>query len=79
MRVLGDISHPKYKVTLFGWNGKYLLKFEVGSLEQTYKVDELDYTEEEVKGLVNDTDFIASVTEGFNRMGAGLGKALSTL
>jgi len=79
MRVLGDIPHEKYKVTLFAWNGKYLLKVEIGSLEQTYKLDELDYTEEEVKGLVEDPEFMASVATVFSSMGAGLRGALTKL
>ncbi|HAA11767.1 MAG TPA: hypothetical protein DCE41_08745 [Cytophagales bacterium] len=79
MRVLGDIPHKKFKVTLFGWNGKYLLKFELGSLEQTYKLDELDYTDEEVKGLVADSEFMDAVGATFNSMGASLGQALSQL
>ena len=79
MRVLGDIPHPTYKVTLFAWNSKYLLKFEVGSLEQTYKLDELDYTDEEVKSLVNQEAFMASVAKQFDLMGTALGQALSEL
>jgi hypothetical protein len=42
MRVVAEIPNPDMKITLFSWNGKYLIKLEKGPLEQTYKVDEMD-------------------------------------
>ena len=79
MRVLGDIPHPLFKVTLFAWNGKYLLKLEKGSLEQTFKLDELDFTEEEVKSLVTHEGFMQSAEARFQDMGKAMGQALQDL
>ena len=42
MRTVADIPHPEFKITVFQYNNKYLLKLERGPLEQTYKVDETD-------------------------------------
>lgn len=42
MRVVAEIPNPDMKITLFSWNGKYLIKLEKGPLEQTYKVDEME-------------------------------------
>lgn len=44
MRVVADIPHPEIKITLLAWNGKYLIKLELGPFEQTYKVSEMDVT-----------------------------------
>ncbi len=51
MRVVADIPHPQIKITLLSWNGKYLIKLELGAFEQTYKVSEMELTggDEEVK------------------------------
>ncbi len=42
MRVLAELPHPDCKITLFGMNQKYIIKFEQGSLEQSYKLAEAD-------------------------------------
>ncbi|WP_192823318.1 hypothetical protein [Rufibacter sp. LB8] len=57
MRVVADIPHPEIKITLLAWNGKYLIKLELGPFEQTYKVNELDVTggDEEVKQWLDET------------------------
>jgi hypothetical protein len=43
MRVIKEISYPKCKASIFYMNQKYIIKFENGSLEQAYKISELDY------------------------------------
>ena len=79
MRVLGEIPHPDYKITLFAWNGKYILKIEQGMLEQTYKISELDViTPEEVKTLL-DTAFLSGVAGIFSTMHQSLDQALGRL
>jgi hypothetical protein len=42
MRVIGEIEHPRLRISLFYWNDKYVLKMEKGNLEQVYKVSILD-------------------------------------
>lgn len=55
MRVVADIPHSHFKIQVFQWNGKYQLKFEIGTFEQTYKVDETSVEGlEAVKALVTD-------------------------
>jgi len=68
MRVVADIPHPDLKVTLLSWNGKYLLKFEKGDFEQTYKVSEMNVSgDEAVKNLIDD-DFTEAVLNRFKDM-----------
>jgi len=69
MRVIGEIEHPEVKITVFHWNNKYLVKFERGMLEQTYKFSEFDISSEgEIKELI-DAPFISKVLTRFSEMG----------
>ena len=68
MRVLAEIPNPDMKITLFSWNGKYLIKLEKGPLEQTYKVDEMDVTgEADVRQMLDET-FLHQALARFREM-----------
>lgn len=68
MRVVADIAHPEMKITLLSWNEKYLIKFEKGDFEQTYKIREMDLGDDSaVKALIDD-EFIEAVTNRFQDM-----------
>ncbi|SHK33655.1 hypothetical protein [Hymenobacter psychrotolerans] len=68
MRQLADIPHPEAKITLFSWNGKYLIKLEKGQLEQTYKVSELDVTSDEDVRELLDSEFLQAAVARFTQM-----------
>ncbi|MCC5932164.1 MAG: hypothetical protein JJU28_23155 [Cyclobacteriaceae bacterium] len=77
MRVVREVQSEDYKVTVFHWNNKYLIKFEDGNIEQTYKASALDFTSDfELLQLLEDEDFMRSVNEHFESMSKSLGKAL---
>ncbi len=40
MRIVKEIPHPRFKITLFSWNGKYIVKIEDAHLEQIFKIPE---------------------------------------
>ena len=67
MRVVREVAHPDCKITIFSWNQKYLIKFEKGPLEQTFKVSEMDVLEQELDEILNQ-DFIASTLKRFDEM-----------
>ncbi len=68
MRVVNEIVKPNCKITVFSWNGKYLIKFEQGDLEQTFKIDALDLTsEDEIYDIISD-EFINEVVASFGQM-----------
>lgn len=53
MRILKDIPHERFKIQLLHYNGKYILKIEIGQFEQTYKIGELDVnTLEDVEKMI---------------------------
>ncbi len=78
MRVVTTIPHPQFAVTVYSWNGKYLLKFEQAMLEQTYKVSELDLNgDADIQTIVEDADFMAHVQNTFNSMAKGIHRAVT--
>ena len=80
MRVVAEIPNQNLKITIFSWNGKYLLKFEKGMYEQTYKISEMDINgDDEIKQIANDPEFVAEAMERFKDMNKGLNDALNKL
>lgn len=75
MRVVAEIPNPEMKITLFSWNGKYLIKLEKGPLEQTYKIDEMEVSgEEEVRQMLDET-FLSQALARFRDMWQNLREA----
>ena len=53
MRLIKDIPHDRYKIQVFNYNGKYIVKIELGQFEQTYKIGETDvYGLEDVERMI---------------------------
>ena len=69
MRIVAELPHPDCKRSIFAMNQKFIIKFEQGSLEQSFKIAETD-----VVGGVNgvfeliDEGFILEVVEVFKGM-----------
>ena len=69
MRIIAELPHPDCKISIFAMNQKFIIKFEQGTLEQSYKIAETD-----VIGGVNgvfellDETFIQAVLVSFNAM-----------
>lgn len=76
MRIEKEYNLPGMKVTLFNWNNKFLLKFEQGGLEQTYKFSQFDYTIEDIEVFTTDR-FVQKVSLTFNNMNKNLQSALT--
>jgi hypothetical protein len=68
MRVVEDIQHPEMKITLLSWNSKYLIKFEKGDFEQTYKISEMDVADDKAAKALIDDEFLEAVTNRFQDM-----------
>jgi len=79
MRVIAELPHPECRITLFNMNQKYIVKFEQGTLEQSYKLSELDLSgggANEVFGML-DEEFIATVVARFKLMRADFSAAFN--
>lgn len=76
MRVIGEIPHEACKITLFQWNGKYLIKLEEGLVEQTFKISEWDIAEEDDLKLLLDEPFMQKAIARFEEMHQAMREAL---
>ena len=72
MRVVKEVILGEIRVSIFSWNSKYIFKYELGPMEQTFKVSETDIVEEsELAGFL-EGDFLEEVQERFKEMGESL-------
>lgn len=70
MRFVQDIPHKQFRIGLYAWNDKYIVKIEAGPYEQTYKVSEMDLVAPGAVPTLLDNDFLARVTTRFQEMAA---------
>ena len=68
MRIIDSIPHPSISISIFNMNDKYIVKFEAGPMEQSFK-----FQTEQVKSVGNlkkmiNADFIETVRLRFNDM-----------
>ena len=68
MRIVDSIPHESMTISIFKMNDKYMVKFEAGPMEQTFK-----FNEEEVKGIDGlkqkiTPEFIENTRKRFNEM-----------
>lgn len=55
MRVVAEIPHSRYKIQIFSYNAKYIVKIELGQFEQVFKINETDvFGLDEVKNMITD-------------------------
>lgn len=80
MRILGTIPHPMMRITVFVMNMKYSVKFELGSMEQTFKIRESDAisSAEDISALLDD-QFIDECLEHFTAMHKSMESAFHRL
>ena len=69
MRIIAELPHPEFKITIMMMNAKFIIKLEQGSLEQIYKIPEMDLTDgvNSVFELL-DEPFLKTVAERFLTM-----------
>ena len=79
MRLIQEIPHDTYRISVFSWNNKYIVKFEYGQLEQTYKISEWDLSSEEEIVLVIDLLISGNIKKVFSQMNDNLSQALDNL
>ncbi len=72
MRVVKEVTRGEIRVSIFSWNSKYIFKYELGPMEQTFKVSETDILEESELESFLEGDFLEEVKRRFEEMGAAL-------
>jgi hypothetical protein len=69
MRIIAELPHPEFKISILFMNNRYLVKIEQGSLEQTYKIADVDLLDG-VNSVfeILDEEFLKSVSTRFIEM-----------
>lgn len=68
MRIIATIPHPVVKISVFQMNSKYLIKMELGSFEQTYKISEEEIQSIEELEQICTGEFMKNVITRFESM-----------
>lgn len=79
MRVIKEFVKEDVRISIFSWNNKYLIKFEYGPMEQTFKIPELDILDENDLELFYRGAFFTAVISRFEEMGQSFRKELENL
>ncbi len=76
MRTIAEIPHPDCKISIFSMNQKFIIKFEQGNLEQTFKIAEMNVTDG-VNGIfqIIDDEFIQKIISQFHEMRSSFSEA----
>jgi len=72
MRVVKEVTLGEIRVSIFSWNSKYIFKYELGPMEQTFKVSETDILEESDLDGFLEGEFLEEVNQRFKEMGESL-------
>jgi hypothetical protein len=69
MRIIAELPHPDFKISILSMNQKFIVKIEKGSLEQTFKIPEMDLTDgvNSVFELLDEA-FLTTVAARFSQM-----------
>lgn len=67
MRIIGEIPHPIFKITLFHQNNRYSVKIAADRFEQIYKFRDGVVTLEDLKERING-EFLQEAESVFRRM-----------
>jgi len=69
MRIVKEVPHPRFKITVFSWNNKYIVKIEDAHLEQSFKIDSTEVSGlEEIEAMLTE-EFLLSTLKRFVDMG----------
>lgn len=68
MRIVGNIPHEKFHMTLYEWNEKMIIKIEAGPMEQVYKFSKEVFTGIEGAQKLMTTSFLEKVYDRFTEM-----------
>jgi hypothetical protein len=69
MRIIAELPHPEFKISILNMNDKFIVKIEQGSLEQTYKITAIDLLDG-VNSIfeILDEEFLKTVSTRFAEM-----------
>ena len=65
MRWIKDIPHERYKIQIHNYNGKYIVKIELGQFEQVYKNSEMDVVSLDELEIMISKDLLSNALKRF--------------
>ena len=65
MRWIKDIPHERYKIQIHNYNGKYIVKIELGQFEQVYKISEMDVVSLDELEIMISKDLLSNALKRF--------------
>lgn len=79
MRIIAEIPHPQFKISIFSWNSKYIIKIELSNYEQSFKIKEQDVSGlDDVKKII-DEKFLEQALKNFIAMRAAFVESFQKL
>lgn len=79
MRVVKELVREEIRVSIFSWNNKYIIKYESGPMEQTFKLSEMDILDESELEAFFEGDFFEGVKVRFEEMGTSFKNQVENL
>jgi hypothetical protein len=79
MRVVKELVREEIRVSIFSWNNKYIIKYELGPMEQTFKLSEMDVLEESELDAFLEGGFFSDVKIRFEEMGTSFRRQVENL
>lgn len=77
MHFIKEIPCEQVKILLYEWNSKYILKYELGSFEQTIKLSILDFTsQKEMEELATSSSIIQQIISNVEQLSQKIGEQL---
>jgi hypothetical protein len=69
MRIIAELPHPDFKISILNMNNKFIVKIEQGNLEQIYKIADADLMDG-VNSVfeILDEEFLKTVLTRFGEM-----------
>lgn len=79
MRIVSEIPHSHFKITIFSWNSKYIVKIELANFEQLFKIKEEDVTgPDDIRKMLDD-EFLDAALQRFIDMRSSFTKAFQKI
>jgi hypothetical protein len=79
MRLISNIPHERYKIQIFNYNSKFIVKIELGQFEQVYKINELDVNGlDDLKKMINE-NLLSNALKRFVEMRSDWSNSFSSL
>lgn len=79
MRVIGNIPHSQFTITIYSANEKYIVKIELGQFEQTFKISQSSIGSIDKLKAMFDEEFMEGVMKRFINMREQFRDAYSNL